>query len=416
MRAATETLLEFMNNAGLSYHVFEAPFLEPERFDLGLRQLLIPKEQEPYKPLLHRIQRLKSGCFYHLQDVFFTNYAIFRLPEKERECWLSIGPTLIEKPKDEQILELLGKLKLPASLYSELVRYFERLPLLKSQEVFDTMCFAVADAVFSGREHYSVKVIHNSAEPDAMQQMIAQSDPFQEETQEEKFQRIQKRYDLENALLRAAISGDIKETLSAFYRFVRFSSDLSRMPDRLRDSKDLGITLNTLLRKAAEEAGVHPFYIDAFSNNNVVRLEQCGNTVQFSSLGREIVTGYCELIQQYALNTFSQPVQNAIFIIQSGLSADLSLAAIAERLKLNRSYFSNLFTKETGKTLGTYVLEKRVQRARHLLATTPLSIQEIAWEVGIPDANYFARLFKRETGYSPRSFRDLKLDNKTAPD
>ena len=221
---------------------------------------------------------------------------------------------------------------------------------------------------------------------------------------------------LESAFLRAAVTGDLKQTLSAHYRFVRFSSELSRMPDRLRDRKDLGITLNTLLRKAAEEAGVHPFYIDAFSNGNVVRPEQCSNTVQFSILCREIVTGYCELIQQYALNPFSQPVQDAFFLIQSDLSSDLSLAAIAEKLNLNRSCFSNLFTRETGKTLSAYVLEKRVQRAQHLLSSTPLTVQDIAWEVGIPDANYFTRLFKRETGYSPRSFRELKLDNKSAPD
>ena len=51
MRAATETLLEILENAGISSQVFEEPITDPERFDLGLRKLLIPGEREPYKPL-----------------------------------------------------------------------------------------------------------------------------------------------------------------------------------------------------------------------------------------------------------------------------------------------------------------------------------------------------------------------------
>jgi AraC-like DNA-binding protein len=313
---------------------------------------------------------------------------------------------LIYRPSDEQILALVERLGLPVSLYHGLVSYFERLPQLKSQEVFDTICFSVADTVFSGRDQYKVRVIHNSAEPDALQQMIARNDPIQEESQEERFRNLEKRYALENSLLSAVETGDVNAALSSFYRFVRFSSGLARMPDRLRDKKDLVITLNTLLRKAAERAGVHPYYIDAFSNSRVAKLEQCSNTIQVDSFGRDQVTGYCELIQQYALNPYSKPIRDAIFLIQSDLSADLSLAAIAERLNLTHSYLSNLFCKEVGQTLSAFVLGKRIRRAQHLLTTTPLSIQDIAWEVGIPDANYFTRLFKRETGETPRKYRE----------
>ena len=108
----------------------------------------------------------------------------------------------------------------------------------------------------------------------------------------------------------------------------------------------------------------------------------------------------------FALEPYSKPVQDAIYLIQSDLSADLSLTALAQKLDLDRSYLSTLFSREVGKPLSAYVLEKRILRAQHLLITTPLSIQEIAWELGIPDANYFARLFKRETGATPRQYRE----------
>lgn len=406
MRPVVGTLIDILQNAEISSYLFKTPFNEIQRFDMGLRMLLIPNEKERYEPVLHRVQRLKPNSLYHLQDTFCVHYSVMKLPDEETDCWLSIGPVLITPPSGEQILKILGELKLPASMYHELSAYYDRIPVLKDEEVFNAIAFSVADAVFSGREHYTVKHIHNSAEPDVLQQLVAQSDSWQEESRQEKFNSLETRYTLENEMLRTVRTGNVTAALAAHQKFIDFAGSLSRMPDRLRDRKDLCITLNTILRKTAEDAGVHPFYIDAFSNANVLRIEQCVNDIQLSFTGKDLVEGYCQLIQQYALSPYSSPVQDALFLIQTDLAGDLSLAALAERLNLNRSYLSSLFCKEVGKTLSAYVLEKRILRAQHLLSSTPLSIQEIAWEVGIPDANYFARLFKRETGMTPKRCRE----------
>ena len=406
MRPVVGTLIDILQNAEISSYLFKTPFNEIQRFDMGLRMLLIPNEKERYEPVLHRVQRLKPNSLYHLQDTFCVHYSVMKLPDEETDCWLSIGPVLITPPSGEQILKILGELKLPASMYHELSAYYDRIPVLKDEEVFNAIAFSVADAVFSGREHYTVKHIHNSAEPDVLQQLVAQSDSWQEESRQEKFNSLETRYTLENEMLRTVRTGNVTAALAAHQKFIDFAGSLSRMPDRLRDRKDLCITLNTILRKTAEDAGVHPFYIDAFSNANVLRIEQCVNDIQLSSTGKDLVEGYCQLIQQYALSPYSSPVQDALFLIQTDLAGDLSLTALAERLNLNRSYLSSLFCKEVGKTLSAYVLEKRILRAQHLLSSTPLSIQEIAWEVGIPDANYFARLFKRETGMTPKRCRE----------
>lgn len=413
MRPETNTLLEFLDNAGIQSYLFEAPFEAPEQFDLGLRHMLIHVEHGPYDPILRRLQRMKPFSLYHLQDAFLTHYAIARLPEEETEQWLSIGPMLYAMPAGEEVLSMMERMHLPAGRYHDLIAYYERLPKVQNQEVFEALCCSIADTVFSGRDQYTVKLIHNSQEPDALQQLLAHSDPLQEETQEQKFARIENRYARENDFLKAVMTGDSKLALQAHTRFAQFGREVIRMPDRLRDKKDLGISLNTLLRKTAEDAGVHPFYIDALSNANVVRLENVSNEIEFGRTCRELVEDYCDLIHQYALKSFSKPVQDAIFLIQSDLSSDLTLSAIAEKLNLNRSYLSTLFCKEVGQTLSAYILEKRIRRAQHLLSITPLSIQEIAWEVGIPDANYFARLFKRETGVTPKRHRETTRNHTT---
>jgi len=58
MRAAVKTLLELLQNADIPSYIFEAPFQNAERFDMGLRLLLLPNEDGRYATVLQRVQRL----------------------------------------------------------------------------------------------------------------------------------------------------------------------------------------------------------------------------------------------------------------------------------------------------------------------------------------------------------------------
>lgn len=53
-----------------------------------------------------------------------------------------------------------------------------------------------------------------------------------------------------------------------------------------------------------------------------------------------------------------------------------------------------------------YIQAKRIERAQTLLLASRLSIKEIAETVGIPNLSQFSKLFTKETGHSPREYRD----------
>lgn len=61
-----------------------------------------------------------------------------------------------------------------------------------------------------------------------------------------------------------------------------------------------------------------------------------------------------------------------------------------------------------GKQWGELLLQERIQAAKSLLSGTDLRISEISRQVGIGDYNYFSKIFKRETGRSPREYRREK--------
>jgi YesN/AraC family two-component response regulator len=72
---------------------------------------------------------------------------------------------------------------------------------------------------------------------------------------------------------------------------------------------------------------------------------------------------------------------------------------------ISSGYLSTLFKKEVGQTLTDYVNSRRVEQAASMLRTGTLQVQTVAQYCGIPDVNYFSKLFKRYTGVSPKEFR-----------
>lgn len=118
---------------------------------------------------------------------------------------------------------------------------------------------------------------------------------------------------------------------------------------------------------------------------------------------------YCFLVKNHSIKGYSPLVQKVIISIDTDLTADLSLNALASRMNVNASYLSTLFKRETGSTLTDYVNEKRIQHGILLLHSTNLQIQTIASYCGIPDVNYFTKLFKKRVGKTPKAYRELFL-------
>lgn len=92
---------------------------------------------------------------------------------------------------------------------------------------------------------------------------------------------------------------------------------------------------------------------------------------------------------------------------------DLMLKDAATEAKMSCSRFSTVFAREMGCTFTEYVTNLRMEKARKLLAETPLRVAQIAAAVGYNDAHYFSWIFRKVTGTTPTDYResDRKLNN-----
>lgn len=79
---------------------------------------------------------------------------------------------------------------------------------------------------------------------------------------------------------------------------------------------------------------------------------------------------------------------------------------LATHLGVSPDYLSRLFKKEVGICLKEYITHCRVHLSRDLLVNQPeMKVKSIARYAGIPDVDYFCRVFKKNTGYTPNEYR-----------
>lgn len=93
-------------------------------------------------------------------------------------------------------------------------------------------------------------------------------------------------------------------------------------------------------------------------------------------------------------------------LVAENLASDLSLTAVADRVRLNSQYLSALFKERTGENFSRYVARLRVEKARRLLETTNLKIYEIAALCGFGSEKSFLAVFKEIAGTTPSRFRN----------
>ncbi|RIX60199.1 response regulator [Paenibacillus nanensis] len=93
-------------------------------------------------------------------------------------------------------------------------------------------------------------------------------------------------------------------------------------------------------------------------------------------------------------------------IEQRYADGNLTVADIGKAVYLSPTYVSLLFKQETGQTVGEYLTQVRVEKAKELLRDPQYKFYDICNAIGYTDPSYFTKLFKKATGVTPSAYRD----------
>lgn len=249
------------------------------------------------------------------------------------------------------------------------------------------------DVVDVNYEQYSALPAPREAETP-----IEQADILQQ------MQQLEERYAYENELMEI-VSRGLTNRAEVMMANVSKLNYQQRHADPLRNMKNYCIICNTILRKAAQNGGVHPLYLDRMSGDFARTIENTPNLEACSALIGKMIRSYCRLVRTHAGKHYSAIVDRTLAYINDNLSGDLSLTDLAGIMKVSPGYLSAIFRREKGETLTAYITESRMKTARQLLRTTHLQVQTIAQLCGYSDPNYFARHFRKHFGVTPLSCR-----------
>ena len=339
---------------------------------------------------------------YSLTDSLSFCYRLLLLPDMPEPTVFYVGPYFEETPSEQAVLELGERNGISPQKQRFFSEYYASIPTLPASSPIWIMFHTFCERIWKSHP-FTVKEITQGFDPAKALDDYALQDADPSDVLV-RMEAIERRYAFENDIIHAVAMGraymesQLRSAFSAHFLEKRTSN-------LLRNSKNYMIIMNTLLRKAAEQGGVHPMHIDKLSSKFAEKIENMPVVSETSSLMCEMFRSYCKMVSEHSMQHLSPVVQRTLLIIDEELSADLSTGRIAAAQGISTGYLSARFKKEMGKTLSEYICERRMEYAAQLLRTTSLQIQTVALHVGIMDLQYFSKVFKKHHKMTPSAYR-----------
>jgi len=157
-------------------------------------------------------------------------------------------------------------------------------------------------------------------------------------------------------------------------------------------------TLDTVLQSIRREYE-HP--IDTFSQDVIVSQLEVLLTYANRFYHRQFITR--RTVTNDLLTRFETAL-TGYFAQDAGLPLP-TVHFFADQLNVSSAYLSDMLRSLTGQNTQQHIHQALIEKAKRLLLTTSLSINETAFQLGFEYPQYFTRLFKSKTGQTPAAFR-----------
>lgn len=220
---------------------------------------------------------------------------------------------------------------------------------------------------------------------------------------------IKKPYYLDDAVYEAIISGDT-EKLKALISsgMVKLSAEMRILSEnRLNNMKyHFAITATHLAESLLDKGLGHDeayMIADIYSRKS----DKAAVCDDLQPLLEDMCLDYAKRICEIKKDDIiSIHIRKCIDHIYEDLNADLSAKGLADFTKLNVSYLSKLFKRETGQTIKSYVTAAKMDTAQNMLRYSNLSYFEISASLGYSSQSAFTYAFRKFTGITPGKYRE----------
>ena len=197
--------------------------------------------------------------------------------------------------------------------------------------------------------------------------------------------------------------GDIENTAEHFdHFFVKFREYNSNRIDtlKIRLYEIVGAIVDSAIRGGGQEDDLNELDLFCFCETS-----KFGDIDQVEIWLKNMALRIAGMIARTRCTRSNAIIEKAKQYIEDKYKESISVEDVAGKIFISPSYFMHIFKEETGVTVGTYLTNIRIRKAKELLLTTDKNVTCIAYEVGFHDSNYFSKVFKDVEGVSPSDYK-----------
>ncbi|MBQ6231480.1 MAG: helix-turn-helix domain-containing protein [Eubacterium sp.] len=177
--------------------------------------------------------------------------------------------------------------------------------------------------------------------------------------------------------------------------------------DPLRNCIYHMIAMTTLISRTCISHGIEPELAYEMSDVYIRRADKAKTTDEVNAIREEMILGFAnEMNKRKTATVKSTQVKLCIDYITDHLHDNITVPELAEHVNLTVKYLSKLFKKEMGYSINEHIRRLKVEEAKSLLRYSYKSSLEIATDLGFTSHSYFITVFKKETGMTPREYRN----------
>ena len=344
-------------------------------------------------------RKLSNGRMIHVRDELGVNFLFFIASG----CTAVAGPFVTESPSLREIRQILEKNRMTDTDALALEVYISRFPIVDEGEVV-RIVRAIRHGIYP--EEPDARVTQEIYEPRTDLIGAAQTGPEQRINYT---LLLEKRYSYERAFRRNIMEGDARSAIMNLRNMNADTAYLAKAGNSLDNIQAGAAIVRTTARLAALDGGLSDIIADRISTKNAQEERRARSREEAAKYSEIMVRNYCRAIRILRQDRYSALVQSVIYQIEHHYQDDISLTDLADELAVSKNYLIQRFKAETGETPVRFLTDFRMKRAAQLLAEQELSIQEIASVVGVPDSNYFTKLFKKTYGVTPKQYRKDRI-------
>ena len=308
-----------------------------------------------------------------------------------------LGPYFIDDNSPQNIEQRLQKMDLSTMFRRNAVAFMRSLPVISLNRIME-YSIMLHYAVTEKRISVSDLIYRDTDYKQPVPGLTASSDiePV-----------VHGSYEAEQEMLRMVREGDLnfekkKQKLSLGGHIGKLSNSNDG-----RQFKNAVLVCIVLFSRAAIEGGLAPEVSMTLTDHYFQSVEACTSIQELKDISSTMQSDFIRRVHKCRQNPdYSKPVRNCCDYIELHLEDPIILSELAEQQGYTEYYLSRKFKKETGKTFKDYIREKRIDRAKFLLANTDMSIHELSERLQFSSQSYFTETFRKAVGINPTAFRE----------